>query len=222
MRLLKTWTGAVLALTVLAGAASAEVTVSRSNDPTVLIQTQFASLMGAEHRTMNAVPDVQLTALAIGPQAYAAAPKPNTLAYTDAYLAGLPAPTGGSDWDCLRKAIYFEARGEGIRGEFAVAEVVLNRVDNPLYPRSVCGVVQQGGHGACAFSWVCDGYSDVMRDGVSADRAGRIAWAMMQPGTARPLTAGATYFHTRHVRPGWSRDVVQTASIGSHLFYRQN
>ncbi len=222
MRLLKTWTGAVLALTVLAGAASAEVTVSRSNDPTVLIQTQFASLMGAEHRTMNAVPDVQLTALAIGPQAYAAAPKPNTLAYTDAYLAALPAPTGGSDWDCLRKAIYFEARGEGIRGEFAVAEVVLNRVDNPLYPRSVCGVVQQGGHGACAFSWVCDGYSDVMRDGVSADRAGRIAWAMMQPGTARPLTAGATYFHTRHVRPGWSRDVVQTASIGSHLFYRQN
>ena len=222
MRLLKTWTGAVLALTVLAGAASAEVTVSRSNDPTVLIQTQFASLMGAEHRTMNAVPDVQLTALAIGPQAYAAAPKPNTLAYTDAYLAGLPAPTGGSDWDCLRKAIYFEARGEGIRGEFAVAEVVLNRVDNPLYPRSVCGVVQQGGHGACAFSWVCDGFSDVMRDGVSADRAGRIAWAMMQPGTARPLTAGATYFHTRHVRPGWSRDVVQTASIGSHLFYRQN
>lgn len=222
MRLLKTWTGAVLALTVLAGAASAEVTVSRSNDPTVLIQTQFASLMGAEHRTMNAVPDVQLTALAIGPQAYAAAPKPNTLAYTDAYLAGLPAPTGGSDWDCLRKAIYFEARGEGIRGEFAVAEVVLNRVDNPLYPRSVCGVVQQGGHGACAFSWVCDGYSDVMRDGVSADRAGRIAWAMMQPGTARPLTAGATYFHTRSVRPGWSRDVVQTASIGSHLFYRQN
>lgn len=222
MRLLKTWTGAVLALTVLAGAASAEVTVSRSNDPTVLIQTQFASLMGAEHRTMNAVPDVQLTALAIGPQAYAAAPKPNTLAYTDAYLAALPAPTGGSDWDCLRKAIYFEARGEGIRGEFAVAEVVLNRVDNPLYPRSVCGVVQQGGHGACAFSWVCDGYSDVMRDGVSANRAGRIAWAMMQPGTARPLTAGATYFHTRHVRPGWSRDVVQTASIGSHLFYRQN
>jgi spore germination cell wall hydrolase CwlJ-like protein len=220
MRLLKTWTGAVLALAVLAGAASAEVTVSRSNDPTALIQTQFASLMGAEHRTMNAVPDVQLTALAIGPQAFAKTPEPSAVEYTDAYLASLPAPTGGSDWDCLRKAIYFEARGEGLKGEFAVAEVVLNRVDSPVFPKTVCGVVQATGRGACAFSWVCDGYSDTMRDAVSADRAGRIAWAMLQPGVARPLTGGATYFHTRHVRPGWSRDVVQTASIGSHLFYR--
>ena len=222
MRLLKTWTGAFLALAVLAGAASAEVTVSRSNDPTALIQTQFASLMGAEHRTRDTVPDVQLTALAIGPQAFATKPQTRTVEYTDAFLASLPAPTGGADWDCLRKAIYFEARGEGIRGEFAVAEVVLNRVDNPLFPRSVCGVDQQGGHGACAFSWVCDGYSDVMRDSASADRAGRIAWLMLQPGQPRPLTAGATYFHTRSVRPGWSRDVVQTAAIGSHIFYRQN
>jgi spore germination cell wall hydrolase CwlJ-like protein len=222
MRLLKTWTGAVLALAVLAGAASAEVTVSRSNDPTALIQSQFASLMGAEHRTLDTVPDVELTALAIGPQAFAAPRKPTAVEYSDAYLASLPTPKGGADWDCLRKAIYFEARGEGIKGEFAVAEVVLNRVDNPLYPRSVCGVVQQGGRGACAFSWVCDGYSDVMHDSVSADRAGRIAWLMLQPGAPRPLTAGATYFHTRSVRPDWSRAVVQTAAIGSHLFFRQN
>ena len=227
MRLQKTWTGAALALAVLALAAlpqtaSAEVTVSRSNDPTAVIGAQITSLMGAEHRTMNAVPDVELTALAMGPQAVAPAPKPGTVEYTDAYLDSLPAPTGGGDWDCLRKAIYFEARGESLKGEFAVAEVVLNRVDDPLYPRSVCGVVQSSGRGACAFSWVCDGYSDTMRDAVSADRAGRIAWAMLQPGVARPLTGGATYFHARHVRPGWSRDVVQTASIGSHLFYRQN
>ena len=226
MRLLKTWTGAVLALAVMAmatlpGAAAADVTVSRSNDPTALIQSQFASLMGAEHRTFAAVPDVQLTALAIGPQANVARTATAAVQYTDTFLASLPAPNGGADWDCLRKAIYFEARGEGIKGEFAVAEVVLNRVDNPLYPRSVCGVVQQGGHGSCAFSWVCDGYSDVMHDSVSADRAGRIAWEMLQPGVARPLTAGATYFHTRQSRPGWSRDVVQTVAIGSHLFYRQ-
>lgn len=225
MRLQKTWTGAVLALAVLAmaaipEAASAEVTVSRSNDPTALIGAQFASLMGAEHRTMNDVPEAELTALAIGPQAFEAQPEPPVIEYTEAYLASLPAPAGGADWDCLRKAIYFEARGEGIKGEFAVAEVVLNRVDSPLFPRTVCGVVQASGRGACAFSWVCDGNSDVMRDGVSADRAGRIAWAMLQPGAPRPLTGGATYFHTRHVRPGWSRDVVQTASIGSHLFFR--
>jgi spore germination cell wall hydrolase CwlJ-like protein len=222
MHLLKTWTCAALALGVLAGAVDAEVTVSRSNDPTALISSQVASLMGAEHRMLGGMPDAALTALAIGPEAAAKSGQADAeLTYTDAYLATLPAPSGGEDWDCLRKAIYFEARGESIKGEFAVAEVVLNRVDSPLYPASVCGVVKARGQGACAFSWVCDGYSDKMRDAVSADRAGRIAWLMLQPGTARPLTAGATYFHTRHVRPGWSADVVQTAAIGSHLFYRQ-
>jgi spore germination cell wall hydrolase CwlJ-like protein len=220
MRLLKTWTHAVLALAFMAMAANAEVTVSRSNDPTALIGAQMASLMGAEHKTLNVLSDAQLTALATGPKA-GAQPQPGDIQYTDAFLATVPAATGGQDWDCLRKAIYFEARGESLKGEFAVAEVILNRVDSPLYPKSICGVVEQAGHGACAFSWVCDGYSDVMHDGVSADRAGRIA-ALMLAGAPRTLTAGATYFHTRNVRPDWSHDVVQTATIGSHLFYRQD
>ena len=227
MNLLKTWTGAVVALAVLGGAVHSEVTVSRSNGPTALISSQFASLFGAEHKTIEAVPEAQLTSLALGPDAASrSAAAPGPLEYTDEYLASLPVPAGsadwgGADWDCLRKAIYFEARGEGVEGEFAVAEVILNRMDSPLYPKTICGVVEQAGHGACAFSWVCDGYSDVMRDGVSADRAGRIAWVMLQPGAPRLLTGGATYFHTRHVRPDWSHDVVQTAAIGSHLFYRQ-
>jgi spore germination cell wall hydrolase CwlJ-like protein len=221
MRLLKSWTRAALAFGLLAGAVHAEVTVSRSNDPTALISSQVASLMGAEHKTIEAMPDDALTALAMGPKGAAKSAPGAEPDYSEAWLAGLPAPSGGADWDCLRKAIYFEARGESIKGEVAVAEVVLNRVDSPLYPGTVCGVVQQSGHGACAFSWVCDGYSDKMRDPEAADRAGRIAWAMMQPGTPRALTAGATYFHTRHVRPDWGADVIQTAAIGSHLFYRQ-
>lgn len=223
MHLLKTMTGAaVLALLVLAGAVHADVTVSRSNDPTALISSQFASLLGAEHKTLGAMPESQLTALAIGPEADTAAPAPtewDNLQYTDSFLATLPVAEGGPEWDCLRKAIYFEARGEGVKGEFAVAEVVLNRVDSPLYPSSICGVVEQAGKGACAFSWVCDGYSDEMRDQVSADRAGRIAWAMLN-GAPRLLTHGATFFHTSHVRPDWAADVVKTAAIGSHLFYR--
>lgn len=223
MHLLKTWARAALALGVLAGAVHAEVTVSRSNDPTALISSQFASLMEAEHKTIDALPEAQLTALALGPEAGSkrTAKPVDAVEYTDEFLASLPAPTGGADWDCLRKAIYFEARGEGLKGEFAVAEVVLNRLDSPLFPKTVCGVVEQAGHGACAFSWTCDGYSDQMRDAVSADRAGRIAWAMLQPGAPRTLTDGATFFHTRQVRPGWTRQVVQTVAIGSHLFYRQ-
>ena len=70
--------------------------------------------------------------------------------YDAAWLGSLPAPSGGSDWQCLTEALYFEARGESLKGQFAVAEVILNRVDSGLYPRTVCGVVNSRGRGACA------------------------------------------------------------------------
>lgn len=201
------------------GAAFAEVTVSQSNDPTVLIGEQFASLFEAEHSAVSALPEAELSAVANG---VTARPRsghlPGVIEYTDAYLAAQPAPSGDQQWDCMRKALYFEARGETLAGQFAVAEVILNRLDSPDYPKTVCGVVQSSGHGACAFSWVCDGYSDVMRDPVAADRAGRIARLMLD-GAPRLLTMGATYFHTRAVRPNWGH-VVQTAAIGAHVFYR--
>lgn len=125
-----------------------------------------------------------------------------------------------ADLQCLSEALYFEARGESIKGQFAVAEVILNRVDSGLYPRSVCGVVNQRGSGACAFSYVCDGHSDTMRDRASRDRAARIARVMLD-GAPRLLTEGATHFHTRAVRPGWARKFRHTATIGAHVFYRQ-
>ncbi|OYX17967.1 MAG: hypothetical protein B7Z04_13485 [Rhodobacterales bacterium 32-66-9] len=139
---------------------------------------------------------------------------------TEAWLMAQPAPKGDAEWQCLTEALYFEARGESLDGQIGVAEVILNRVDSPLYPRSVCGVVKQRGGGGCQFSYVCDGRSDRMRDKVSADRAGRIARAMLD-GAPRLLTGGATYFHARGVRPSWSKRFPMTAAIGAHLFYRQ-
>jgi spore germination cell wall hydrolase CwlJ-like protein len=138
---------------------------------------------------------------------------------TEDWLLSRPAPSGDAEWQCLTEAVYFEARGESLEGQVAVAEVILNRVDSPLYPRSVCGVVKQRGGGGCQFSYVCDGRADRMRDKASADRAGRIARAMLD-GAPRVLTEGATHFHTRSVRPGWSKRFSRTASIGAHLFYR--
>jgi spore germination cell wall hydrolase CwlJ-like protein len=209
---------AALALTVLTGAAFADVTVSQSNAPTTLIRVQFASLLGAEHATVNAMPEARLAALARGPQAKAPQKGQTMLAYTDAWLASLPAPTGDGQWDCLRRAIYFEARGEEIEGQFAVAEVILNRLDSAGFPKTICGVVKAAGNGSCAFSYICDGISDEMRDPEAADRAGRIARAMID-GAPRGLTNGATYFHARWSRPDWGH-VVKTAAIGGHLFYR--
>ncbi len=136
------------------------------------------------------------------------------------WLMAQPAPEGGADWQCLTEAIYFESRGESLQGQFAVAEVILNRRDSGLYPRSVCGVVRQQGNGGCQFSYVCDGSSNKMRDRAARDMAGRIARVMLD-GAPRQLTAGATHFHTRSVSPGWSKSFARTAAIGSHLFYRQ-
>ena len=219
MRLHLCRTIAAAAFIVLNGAAFADVTVSQSNDPSILLESQFASLLATEHQAINAMNGAALSAVAIGPSA----PKPGASApklidYSDAWLAAQPAATGDQQWDCLRKALYFEARGESLKGEFAVAEVILNRVDDPSFPKSVCGVVQASGHGSCAFSFVCDGVRDVMHEPDAIARAGQIARVMLD-GAPRSLTLGATYFHTRYVRPDWGH-VVQTASIGGHLFYR--
>ena len=138
---------------------------------------------------------------------------------TEEWLMAQPAPKGDAQWECLTEALYFEARGEGLEGQIAVAEVILNRVDSPLYPRTVCGVVKQRGSGGCQFSYVCSGKSK-LREKAAANLAGRIARAMLD-GAPRLLTDGATHFHTRGVKPGWSKRFSRTASIGSHLFYRQ-
>lgn len=137
---------------------------------------------------------------------------------TEAWLMAQPAPQGDADWQCLAEAIYFEARGESLDGQIAVAEVILNRVDSPLYPRGVCGVVKQRGGGGCQFSYVCNGKTR-MREKDAADLAGRVARAMLDD-APRLLTDGATHFHTRAVRPGWSKRFPRTATIGAHAFYR--
>ncbi|WP_136645938.1 cell wall hydrolase [Tabrizicola sp. YIM 78059] len=137
---------------------------------------------------------------------------------TEAWLMAQPAPEGDAEWQCLTEAIYFEARGESLEGQIAVAEVILNRVDSPLYPRTVCGVVKQRGGGGCQFSYACNGKVR-MREKGAADLAGRIARAMLD-GAPRLLTDGATHFHARAVRPNWSKRFARTATIGAHTFYR--
>jgi hypothetical protein len=139
---------------------------------------------------------------------------------TEDWLLAQPVPEGDAEWQCLTEAIYFESRGETLQGQVGVAEVILNRVDSPLYPRSVCGVVKQRGSGGCQFSYICDGRTDRMREKASADLAGRIARAMLD-GAPRQLTDGATHFHTRSVRPGWSKRYAHTTTIGAHIFYRK-
>lgn len=139
-----------------------------------------------------------------------------------AALDRMPPVTGDAQFACLATAIYFESRGEPLAGQIGVAEVVLNRVDSPRYPSTICGVTMQGagGGGGCQFSYACDGRSDVMTSALSRARAEKIA-RMMLDGRPRDVTDGATNFHATYVRPSWSRSFTRTAAIGAHVFYRQ-
>lgn len=171
-------------------------------------------MVGLQPTAVSATPSGPTQAAPIPPA------RAMTEGLTEDWLMAQPKPEGDAQWQCLTEALYFEARGESLQGQIAVAEVILNRVDSPLYPRSVCGVVKQRGGGGCQFSYVCDGRADRMRDRAAADLAGRIARAMLD-GAPRVLTDGATHFHTRGVRPSWSKRFAKTAAIGAHFFYRQ-
>lgn len=138
-------------------------------------------------------------------------------------LAMAAEPEGDDEWRCLAEALYFEARGEPLRGQIAVAEVILNRRDSGAYPDSVCGVVHQGTgqRDRCQFSYHCDGQSDDIADARSWERVGRVARAMLD-GAPRGLTDGAMFYHADTVEPYWADIFAETAQIGDHVFYRED
>ncbi len=126
--------------------------------------------------------------------------------------------------ECLVDALYFEARGEGRNGQFAVAEVIMNRVESQRYPNSICSVVRQGNgsKNSCQFSFYCDGVSERIHEQEAFQRAWRIAAEFMASRKNNsPLTNGATHFHTVDVRPKWASKFKKTAGIGRHLFYKE-
>jgi len=106
------------------------------------------------------------------------------------------------DLDCLTDAVYFEARGESKRGQQAVATVVLNRVKNPNFPKSVCGVVFQRASSGCQFSFACDGSMRHGRDEDAWEQARRVAARALSGYVLRDI-GSATHFHTIDVSPDW-------------------
>jgi spore germination cell wall hydrolase CwlJ-like protein len=124
--------------------------------------------------------------------------------------------------DCLTQAVYFEARGETPRGQAAVAQVVMNRVKNPSFPKTVCGVVFQGAatHG-CQFSFACDGSMRHSLETGAWDRARHIAERTLS-GVRLADIGAATHFHTTSVQPDWGPQMLRVAQVGLHVFYRFN
>lgn len=123
--------------------------------------------------------------------------------------------------ECLADAVYYEARGETPSGQAAVAQVVMNRVRHPAFPKSICGVVFQGAYNrtGCQFSFACDGSMRRARDVGAWARARKVA-ARTLAGTIQSEVGSATHFHTINVSPGWGPRLLRVAQVGMHIFYR--
>jgi len=126
---------------------------------------------------------------------------------------------------CLAAAIYYEARGEPLDGQQAVAQVVLNRVADARYPGTVCGVVFQDENRRhrCQFSFACDGRPERPRPGVAWTRSLDIAREFLN-GFAYTPVAAATHYHADYVAPVWSRsrEMTRVGKIGNHIFYNES
>ncbi|MBR0713609.1 cell wall hydrolase [Bradyrhizobium liaoningense] len=123
---------------------------------------------------------------------------------------------------CLAEAVYFESRGEAVRGQIAVAQVVMNRVFSGKYPDTVCGAVYQNKHRhlACQFTFACDNNADVIREPDMWERAKKIAKAMLDGQIWLPEVGKSTHYHAYWVRPSWVAEMKKMYKTGVHTFYR--
>jgi hypothetical protein len=190
-----------------------------------VLAARLGALLGQERAAIQEVPDVRIAVLTAVPPASAGniPIAPDIITYDVAFLNGQPTASGGEQWRCLAEALYFEARGESVRGMFAVGEVIMNRVDSARYPNTLCGVINQGTGRkfACQFTYTCDGNAEVIHEPAAWAKVGKVA-RLLVDGAPRQLTDGATHYHTRAVNPRWARVFPRTTTIGSHHFYRQS
>jgi spore germination cell wall hydrolase CwlJ-like protein len=122
---------------------------------------------------------------------------------------------------CLAQAAYYEASGEGVDGERAVAQIVLNRVHHPGFPSTVCGVVYQGGDRTtgCQFSFVCDGSMQRVPVPALWTRSREIAEQALAGKVFAPV-GHATHYHADYVLPYWADSLDKSVQLGHHIFYR--
>lgn len=214
-------------------------------DPAELGQSRFADIGSQATGDVEAGPRMSVAAInpataaaldaiaGIAPASASADPLPamasEQLAYaranapvTGGFATGKAVATSDKELWCLSTAIYFEARGESYRGQVAVAQVVLNRVKDHRYPKTICGVVyqNQAKRNACQFSFACDGIPETINDTKSWDQAQDIAKRFTDGELYLTEVADATHYHATYVRPTWAPRMNKVAQIGLHIFYR--
>ena len=130
---------------------------------------------------------------------------------------------------CLALNVYHEAKNQSLAGQIAVAEVVMNRVDDPRYPNNVCDVVKQGLtykwkpsvpiRNQCQFSWYCDGKSDIAKEKDAWQESVSVAKGVYY-GYLDAYLEGATHYHAYYVNPSWAETKTYITRIDDHIFYR--
>jgi spore germination cell wall hydrolase CwlJ-like protein len=126
--------------------------------------------------------------------------------------------------NCLARAVYFEARSESELGQVAVAKVILNRVKDPEYPKTICGVVYQGSgrRNSCQFSFACDGLPDDVKSATAWANAKRVAKMTIAGDAKVAALTTATNYHADYVKPKWAKSMKRLVKIGRHIFYEDS
>jgi hypothetical protein len=215
-------------ISAIAAVAMATVTIPGVDGAAVLAQAASDQLTPTEAAdpapAAELVPETPLYVSEPVVQPLPAAPEPPVVAPILTEAGSLTELVGMVDSDapmsdelrCLAGAVYFEARGEPLAGQLAVAQVIVNRTEDGRFPRSYCGVVRQKGQ----FSFMRGQEMPQIRDRSAAwERAVAIA-QIAHHGLWESEAGEAVFFHARYVRPGWSRTKTRLAQIDTHIFYR--
>jgi len=207
-------------IAAIAGLAIATTMFPSGHDAAALAQAAHEQLTApAPVAAPELVPEqIEFVAQEVVQPLPAAAPAVTTEAGSLHELVGMvdtSAPMS-EEMRCLAGAVYFEARGEPLTGQLAVAQVIINRTEDGRFPRSYCGVVAQPGQ----FSFMRGSRMPAVREGSAAwERAVAVAH-IADKGLWESEAEGAVFFHARYVKPGWTRTKTRLAQIDTHIFYR--
>jgi spore germination cell wall hydrolase CwlJ-like protein len=126
------------------------------------------------------------------------------------------------EFRCMATAIYFEARGETVKGQTAVGQVIMTRVRSDYYPNTICGVVYQGqwNRNACQFSFACDGEPDAPKNRQQWATAIDVAKKVISGQAYLKEIGDATHYHATYVSPDWRKMMTKVAKVGVHVFYK--
>ncbi|MBM3544033.1 MAG: cell wall hydrolase [Alphaproteobacteria bacterium] len=207
-------------------AKRSEVARDRKADRLIPTTTEVVRSSSGNPLLMNAAntsmfgPDLDVDAFRPSPEDIAYSPSPDALGFR--YQGETQAEFEERERRCLATALYFESRGEPIRGQIAVGQVILNRVRSPNFPETICGVVFQGQHQpGCQFSFACDGKTDAPRNSAQWGLAQDLAKQIMAGEHWLPELGYSTYFHATYVSPYWRGGMSRSDRIGRHIFYKK-